>query len=94
MEESQLAGSLMAFFPSANDSGKVGGALAKGPFHKPSIDGSKIYLNANPNLSTVLDQVEMNGGKIVLPKTSIGPWGNMAFFVDTEGNVIGLHSNN
>jgi uncharacterized protein len=94
MEESQLAGSLMAFFPSANDSGKVGGALAQGPFHKPSIDGSKIYLNANPNLSTVLDQVEVNGGKIVLPKTSIGPWGNMAFFVDTEGNVIGLHSNN
>lgn len=89
-----VAGTSMAFFPTSDENGKVGGALAQGPFHKPSIDGSKVYLNANPNLSAVLDRVEYSGGKVVLPKTSIGDFGHMAFFIDTEGNVVGLHSKN
>ena len=36
--------------------------------------------------------VEDAGGKIVLPKTSIGPNGFMAHIIDTEGNKIALHS--
>lgn len=94
LNEGEVAGSKMAFFPSENGNGKVSGALAQGPFHKPSIDGTKIYLNANPNLSTVLNKVEKAGGRILLPKTAIGQAGHMAFFVDSEGNVVGLHSNN
>jgi predicted enzyme related to lactoylglutathione lyase len=92
--DGEVAGTQMAFFPIDVQNGKIGGALAQGPFHKPSIDGSKVYLNANPNLSTVLDKVEKSGGKVVLPKTSIGDFGHMAFFIDSEGNVVGLHSNN
>ncbi len=94
LADGEVAGTQMAFFPTDGGNGKIGGALAQGPFHKPSIDGSKVYLNANPNLSTVLDKVEKSGGKVVLPKTSIGDFGHMAFFIDSEGNVIGLHSNN
>jgi len=40
----------------------------------------------------VLDRIESAGGKVTMPKTSIGENGNMAFFLDTEGNIIGLHS--
>ncbi len=29
-----------------------------------------------------------------MPKTSIGENGFMAFFTDTEGNIMALHSNN
>ena len=45
-----------------------------------------------PDLSVALSKVEMAGGKIVLPKTSIGHNGFMAHIVDTEGNKVGLHS--
>ncbi|MCU0897543.1 MAG: VOC family protein [Burkholderiales bacterium] len=32
------------------------------------------------------------GGKVQQAKTSIGQYGHIALFVDTEGNMIGLHS--
>ena len=32
------------------------------------------------------------GGKVVMPKTDIGPPGFIALVRDTEGNVVGLHS--
>jgi len=37
--------------------------------------------------------VEQAGGKVTMPKTGIGPNGFMAFFVDTEGNQMAMHSN-
>jgi predicted enzyme related to lactoylglutathione lyase len=60
----------------------------------PSATGSIIYLNANPDLQNVLDRIEQAGGKVTMPKTSIGQNGFMAFFTDTEGNIMALHSNN
>jgi hypothetical protein len=32
------------------------------------------------------------GGRVQKPKTSIGPNGHIALIIDTEGNMIGLHS--
>ncbi len=88
-----MMGMDMAFFPYDPGNGKVSGALVKSDMHKPSADGAKIYLNGNPDLSLALNKVESAGGKIIMPKTNIGPEvGNMAFFIDTEGNVIALHS--
>jgi predicted enzyme related to lactoylglutathione lyase len=52
-----------------------------------------IYLNGNPDLQTILNKIEIAGGKIMVPKTPISPeYGYMAVMVDTEGNRIGLHS--
>jgi hypothetical protein len=51
-----------------------------------------IYLNGNPNLQLVLDRIETAGAQITMPKTSIGENGFMAFFEDSEGNLVGLHS--
>jgi len=73
----------------------IGGALCYSPnFYKPSAtDGSLIYLNANPDVQNVLDKIEAAGGKIVVPKTEISPeYGQMAVFIDSEGNRIALHS--
>lgn len=91
MHNMEMMGMQMVMFPS--QSPKSGGALVQSPNHKPSAEGSIIYLNANPNLQLVLNKIESAGGKITLPKTSIGENGNMAFFIDTEGNLVGLHSN-
>lgn len=72
----------------------VGGGIVQGEGFEPSAKGSLIYLNGGDDLSGPLSRVEEAGGKIVLPKTSIGPNGFMAHFIDTEGNKIALHSMN
>ena len=93
MESHEMEGSRMAFFPWTPGSGKATGALVEGENHKPSMEGSIIYLNANPDLTNSLERVEGAGGQVLIPKTSIGEHGNIAFLRDTEGNNIGLHSN-
>ncbi len=70
----------------------VGGGIVQGEGFEPSTKGALIYLNGGEDLSTPLSKVEAAGGKILLPKTSIGPNGFMAHILDTEGNKIALHS--
>jgi len=95
MDQREMMGMQMTFFPaSQNMDGKVSGALVKGPMHKPSADGAKIYLNGNPDLANALSKIEAAGGKVTMPKTKISDdIGFMAFFMDTEGNIVALHSN-
>lgn len=95
MESVEMMGMKMAFFPATNGNGKVSGALVQGVMHKPSLDGAKIYFNANPDMQSVLDKVETAGGKITMSKTKISDEvGYMAFFIDSEGNAVALHSTN
>ncbi|HMJ47480.1 MAG TPA: VOC family protein [Ferruginibacter sp.] len=93
MEEMEMPGMKYAMFPFDPMNAKVAGGLAQSPMHTPSSTGSIIYLNANPDLQKVLDRIEKEGGKITMPKTSIGQNGFMASFTDTEGNIMALHSN-
>lgn len=94
MPVQEMMGMQMAFFPAEDMNGKVSGALVQGPMHKPSIDGAKIYLNGNPDLDLALNKIEAAGGKVVMPKTHISDTvGYMAFFIDSEGNNVALHSN-
>ncbi len=72
--------------------GGVGGGLAQGEGFEPSDKGTIVYLNGGEDLSVSLSKVEEAGGKIILPKTSIGENGFMAHFIDTEGNKVALHS--
>jgi predicted enzyme related to lactoylglutathione lyase len=86
----------MTFFPSIPGviqaiSGRVAGALVKSGRFKPSNEGSLIYLNANPNIQTVIDKIEPAGGKIIATKYK-NLAGYIAVFTDTEGNKIGLHA--
>ncbi len=93
METQNMMGMEMAFFPWEQGSGKASGGIAQSQMHKPSADGVKIYLNGNPDLAKILNKVEKAGGKVAMPKTKISDdIGYMAFFIDTEGNSIGLHS--
>ena len=83
----------MAFFPTDDSTGKVGGALAKSDFHNPSSGGTIVYLNANPDLAEPLGRVEPAGGTVVMPKTFVNEAvGYMAMFIDSEGNKVAMHS--
>ena len=88
-------GMKMAGFPSEMGNGKASGGLVQSDMHKPSTEGAVVYLNANPNIQQVIDRIEPAGGKVVMPKTQISPEiGYMAFFIDSEGNKVGLHGQN
>lgn len=78
--------------PADMQNGGIGGGIVQCEGFEPSAKGALIYLNGGDDLNTPLSKVENAGGKILLPKTSIGPNGFMAHILDTEGNKIALHS--
>lgn len=86
-------GMTMAFFPADWEKG-IGGGIAFGPGYEPSEKGSLVYLNGGEDLNTPLARVEAAGGKVILPKTSLGPNGFMGQFIDSEGNRVAFHSRN
>lgn len=86
-----MPGFHMAMLPYTPQEG-VGGALIQGEGYAPSTEGSVVYLNGGEDLNTVLNRVEGAGGKIAQPKTDLGENGYIAFFIDSEGNKVGLHS--
>ena len=69
------------------------GALVKGEGYTPSIEGAVVYLNGGEDLTKVLGRVNKAGGKVLLEKTFLSKEaGFIAYFKDTEGNKVGLHS--
>jgi uncharacterized protein len=93
IEEIDMQGTQMGVFPSDREIVSV--VLVKGDEYRTTVDGTIVYLNAGDDLQIVLNKIESNGGKIVVPKTEIDPEiGFFAMFIDTEGNKLGLHSIN
>lgn len=92
MQVMEMGDMQSAFFPFDMEGGEIGGCIIKGEGYQPSQAGPVVYLNGGDDLTGVLDRVEGAGGKVLLPKTPIGQNGFMAYFQDTEGNKIGLHS--
>jgi uncharacterized protein len=68
------------------------GAVVLNPNYTPGAQGTVLYLNAGDQLDTIISRVKSAGGKVVLPKTSIGEQGAIAIVLDTEGNQVGLHA--
>jgi predicted enzyme related to lactoylglutathione lyase len=79
-----------AFFPFAP--GVVSGGLVQSKDRRPSDQGATVYLNGGKDLAGPLSRVEAAGGKVLQPKTAIGEHGFVAYFTDTEGNRVGVHS--
>jgi len=47
------------------------------------------------DLQKVLDKVECNNGKVIVPKRQVNPEvGYIEIFIDTEGNKMAVHSIN
>lgn len=78
-----------------DDQDGVSGTIILGSDQRPSKDGALIYLQCKNDLKEHLQHVEEAGGEIYIGKTQLGP--DMGFFAiihDTEGNRIGLYSDN
>lgn len=72
--------------------GVVSGAIVLREDLRPATTGTIIYLNIGDQMAAALGRVELAGGQVLLPETSIDPQGTFAFIRDTEGNRVGLHS--
>lgn len=81
-----------ALFPGDQNAAGCGGALVYMQEAQPGIGGTMVYV-ATEEINDELSRVEAAGGKIFRAKQDIGPSGFIALVQDTEGNMIGLHSN-
>ena len=73
----------------------TGGCIIHNTDLKPSRDGTMVYLHAGDNLQPFLDRAVKAGGKIFIGKTQLGPgMGFYGIIEDTEGNRVGLYSDN
>jgi uncharacterized protein len=90
-ERANVDGNEMAWFPFDEDAPGISGALAKGESYSPTTKGSLIYFTTD-SIEDTLSKVNLNGGRTLYPKTSVGEFGWVAEFEDTEGNRIALHS--
>lgn len=94
MMEMVVGEDTMYAFPYEPTGGKISGAIIKDANAISKMDGVTLYLNANPNIETIINRIEDAGGKVLMPKTEISPEiGFMSFFNDTEGNRLALHAN-
>ena len=81
----------MKVFSGEDGGANSSGALVKHPMGQPSPGGTMVYFQSD-DVANEADRVEAAGGKVMMPKTSIGEYGFIAMFVDTEGNHVGLYS--
>jgi uncharacterized protein len=89
--EMEMGANRYALFGIADSN--FGGALVVGKGYVPSEQGAVVYLSGGADLSAALGRVEKAGGKVLLGKTFLSEQaGHIAYFRDTEGNKIGLHS--
>lgn len=86
-----MDGLKMAFFPMAQGAMGAAGSLIKGESYEPSHAGTVVYFTVE-DIEETLRRIQANGGKMLVPKKSIGEYGFIAQFEDTEGNRLALHS--
>jgi uncharacterized protein len=66
------------------------GGINGGFYKRKAKDDQPSFGVETESLDKTLQAIEKAGGKIVMPKHSIGEWGFMADFADHEGNIITL----
>lgn len=81
----------MAWFPMTEGVPGSTGSLVKAEQYTPSHAGSLVYFTVE-DIEIALKRVAEKGGKALNPKMSIGEYGFVAHFEDSEGNRVALHS--
>jgi predicted enzyme related to lactoylglutathione lyase len=89
LERVEIDGNAMARFPASGDIGGITGALAQGDSYVPGRQGARLYF-ATDSIAHTLDKVNRAGGRMLYPRTSVGEYGWVAEFEDSEGNCIAL----
>ncbi|HEY0879380.1 MAG TPA: VOC family protein [Zeimonas sp.] len=81
----------MLAFPMAMNAAGAAGALVRKEGFDPGGSGVIIYFSCD-DCAVEAARVEDAGGRLERDKFPIGEYGHIALAVDTEGNMIGLHS--
>lgn len=91
IKKMEFGDNYMGFF--SQNPNLVSGALVQGEGYTPNDKAAIVYFDCHDDLSPVLERVIKAGGKVLVPKTNIGPeMGYFAHFKDSEGNRVGLWS--
>jgi predicted enzyme related to lactoylglutathione lyase len=91
LEDLRLQGIQMLGFPYVDGGKGINGALVEVPGYAPEGNAVMIYFTCE-DCSVEAGRVEAAGGKIQRPKMAVGDYGFVVLVIDTEGNMIGLHS--
>jgi predicted enzyme related to lactoylglutathione lyase len=78
-------------FPRDREGSGASGALAKMPGFRSGANSVLVYFSC-ADCAVEADRAVKAGGKIHMPKRSIGQYGHIALIIDPEGNMVGLHS--
>lgn len=72
---------------------KEKGAINGGMFKRSEdLKNVNIIINVD-SIEDAIMRIEENGGKIVRERRAVGDMGFVAYFEDTEGNVLGIWEN-
>ena len=85
-----------AFLPVADAPASPGCALMEAEGYVPAgYKGCRLYFSAAPDMEVFLARVEEAGGHIEMPPAAVGAAAEtayLAYFFDTEGNLLGAHA--
>jgi len=80
-----------SLFPFDQDGPNISGALVEKADMTPVGNNTVVYFETDDCIAEE-NKIQKAGGKIIRPKMSIGEFGFVSIFTDTEGNTLGLHS--
>ncbi|MBS3076942.1 VOC family protein [Candidatus Pacearchaeota archaeon] len=69
---------------------KVKGAINGGMFKRDGLLKGPLITIDVKDIEDTIEKIEENGGKVVREKMNIGDMGYVAYFSDSEGNIVGL----
>lgn len=84
-------GPQMLAFPSSMEHYGAGGALVHMEGVKAGGNSTLVYFSCE-DCAVEESRVQAAGGTVQKPKMSIGQYGHISLVLDTEGNMLGLHS--
>jgi predicted enzyme related to lactoylglutathione lyase len=83
----------VAFLPGDPQSDEVTGDLVKSENAKPGAGGVTIYLDSKGDPEGMIERAVAAGGQVAMPVSVMGETvGFIGFFIDSEGNRIGVHA--
>ena len=87
----QMGPADMAMFPMNPEGHGASGCLIKTDGYTPSHAGTVVYFSVE-DIEGTLARAHGRGGKTLVPKMDISPFGFIAQFEDAEGNRVALDS--
>lgn len=80
-----------SLFPFSQDHPNISGALVENQEMAQKGNSTVVYFETE-ECTAEEQKIREAGGQVIRPKMSIGEFGFVSMFIDSEGNTVGLHS--